>query len=108
MGVFGRFGWSTGRSNPFEQFYSIGLGGQGIIPTRHNDSFGIGYYYLNFSDGLPRILDMTAAHGIEMYYNIEITPWLHISPDLQVIFNPGGSTNGDAALVAGLRMRMLL
>jgi len=26
-----------------------------------------------------------------MFYNIEITPWLHITPDLQLIIDPGAS-----------------
>ncbi len=108
VGLFGRFGWSTGKANPFHQFYSIGVSGQGIIPTRDNDTCGLGYFYLNFSDGLPKILGINASQGIEMYYNIEITPWLHVSPDLQIIFSPGGNTDEDTAIVAGIRMRMLL
>ena len=28
----------------------------------------------------------------EVYYNIEIAPWLHIMPDLQVIVRPGAAS----------------
>jgi carbohydrate-selective porin OprB len=41
----------------------------------------------------------------EMYYNIEIAPWMHVSPSLQVITNPGGQDVGDA-VVAGIRMHI--
>ena len=38
-----------------------------------------------------------------------ITPWLHITPDLQVIVDPGGVTGPGArepAIVYGLRAQM--
>ena len=43
---------------------------------------------------------------METYYNIEITPWLHITPDLQVIVDPGGSDRHDVAVVYGLRAQI--
>ena len=105
IGVFGRFGWSTGESNPIAAFYSLGIGGQGIIPNRDNDTFGLGYYYVDMSDNLPSFLNITSEQGAELYYNIEITPWMHITPDLQVIIDPGGNDN-DVAVIYGLRMQM--
>ena len=105
VGLFGRFGWSNGRSNPIEQFYSIGIGGKGSIPKRDNDTFGIGYYHLNMSDDLPGLRH--SEQGIEIYYNIEVTPWLHISPDLQVVVDPGaGFGDRDVAIVYGMRAQM--
>ena len=44
-----------------------------------------------------------------MYYNIEVTPWLHVTPDLQVIVNPGGGfRDRDVAIVYGVRAQMSL
>jgi porin len=107
VGVFGRFGWSSGESNPIEQFYSIGVGGKGVIPERDNDTFGVGYYHANLSDDLPSSLGVHSEQGVEAYYNIEITPWLHITPDLQIIVNPGGGFGDrDVAIVYGLRTQM--
>jgi porin len=106
VGLFGRLGWSDGQVNPVETFYSIGVGGRGAIPSRDNDTFGIGYYYLDMSDDL-RPFGLTSEQGIEAYYNIEITPWLHITPDFQVIVDPGaGFDNRDVAIVYGLRSRL--
>jgi porin len=107
IGLFGRFGWSTGKSNPIEAFYSIGVGGKGILPERDNDTFGVGYYFTDISDNLPAILNVSAEQGVELYYNIEITPWLHIAPDLQVIVDPGGGFGDrDTAIVYGMRAQM--
>ncbi|MBI5762834.1 MAG: carbohydrate porin [Planctomycetes bacterium] len=108
VGFFGRFGWSTGESNPIEQFYSLGVGGKGMVPHRPRDQWGVGYYLMNMSDDLQSLLpSLQSEQGIEAYYNFEIMPWLHISPDLQVIVDPGaGFGNRDVSLVYGLRVQM--
>jgi porin len=110
-GVFGRFGWSPGEINPVASFYSLGVGGRGVIPTRDNDRFGVAYYMLNLTNDLPSLMHANAEQGVELFYNIEVTRWLHITPDLQVIINPGGDTGPgarDPSIVYGLRMQMNL
>ncbi len=106
LGVFGRFGWSPGELNPISTFYSIGLGGTGLIPTREKDRFGVGYYLMNFSNDIPGIIGLNAEQGVELFYNIEVTPWLHITPDIQVIIDPGRSDARDTAVVFGLRTQI--
>jgi porin len=107
IGLFGRFGTSDEGTNPIGQFYSLGVGGKGMIPSRDNDTFGVGYYYLHLSDELGPIVRrfVEDEQGVEMYYNIAVTPWLHVSPDLQVI-DPGKGRDSDTAVVAGIRMRI--
>ena len=75
IGVFGRFGTSDGKANPVAQFYSFGFGGKGMIPTREQDRFGIGYYYLKVSgelrDTLPTLLlkrfGLDHEQGVELF-----------------------------------------
>jgi porin len=58
------------------------------------------------SDGL-RSYGLHAEQGAELFYNIEVTPWLHITPDLQVIIDPtGGFGDRDVAIVYGVRAQM--
>jgi len=106
IGVFGRFGWARQDVNPAAHFYSFGVGGKGILPERDNDTFGIGYYYLDLSNDLPAMFH--SEQGVECYYNVQITPWLHVTPDIQVIANPGGTDAHDCALVWGIRVQMNL
>lgn len=106
FGLFGRFGYAREDVNPLAYFYSIGMGGKGLIPERPRDTYGVGYYYGDLSNRLPSILH--SEQGIECYYNIEITPWCHLSPDLQIVMDPGGTSEHDVALVWGLRLQMSL
>ncbi|MBA7479297.1 Porin B [subsurface metagenome] len=106
IGLFGRFGFSDGDVNPIEAFYSVGVGGKGMISGRDNDTFGLGYYYLALSDDLPRMIRSRAQdeQGVELYYNIEVTPWLHITPDIQII-DPARKAV-DTTVVAGVRVKI--
>ncbi|MDM8009144.1 MAG: carbohydrate porin [Phycisphaerae bacterium] len=107
FGLFGRFGWARQDVNPVAHFYSIGLGGKGLVPDRDRDTCGIGYYFADLSNRLPPT--MHSEQGVECYYNIEITPWLHISPDLQFVVDPGGGLDShDVAIVGGVRVQMSL
>ena len=105
VGIFGRFGLG-GEPNLFEQFYSFGVSGKGSVPTRDRDTWGIGYYHANINDDIPSAFGLNSEQGLETYYNIEITPWCHITPDLQFIIDPGGSSCNDVAIVYGLRMQV--
>jgi len=104
IGIFGRFGWGRGDVNAVEYFYSCGIGGKGILPGRDADTFGLGYYYADLSDEMPSMFHKEA--GVELFYNIEVTPNCHVTPDFQVIFNPGGTNDEDLALVWGVRLQI--
>ena len=105
VGIFGRFGYG-GEPNIFEEFYSLGVSGKGSIPTRDRDTWGIGYYCASITDDINPAFGLNSEQGVEMYYNIEITPWCHVTPDLQVIVDPGGSSKQDTAIVYGLRVQV--
>jgi len=90
FGIFGRFGVSDGNPNPMHFFFSFGVGGKGIIPCRPNDRFGIGYYYIDV--GNPKITTILGTreflrneYGFEAFYNFAITPWMQLTPDIQII-----------------------
>ena len=103
-GVFLMWGVNDEDTNPFQWSLAAGVGGKGLIPGRDNDVFGIGYFYNELEQGgvVDRTQDLRSGEqGFEIYYEAEITPWLHLTPDLQVI-RPGLGNN-DTAVVLGLR-----
>lgn len=101
----GDFGVSDGNPNPIHWFANVSLVASGLIRGRENDLFGIGYYHLGVS-GLPVLeaLGVGAENGFEAFYNAAVTPWFHVTPDLQVL-DPARQRVATALLV-GIRARL--
>ncbi len=105
VGLFGRFGVADDKTHPIEQTYNIGIGGKGIIPGRDKDTFGVGYFYLKLSDKLPSAFNLLDdSQGVEVFYNAEVLPWLHVTPDFQYI-DSGLQTN-DSAYIFGIMTKV--
>jgi porin len=104
VGLFGQLGISDGNPNALHWSFLVGLGGTGLVPGRSGDNWGIGYYYDSLSeylkDALAPIVRLRDEQGLEIFYNVKVTPWLSLGADLQVI-RPGLSS--DTAVLPGLR-----
>jgi porin len=119
FGLFGRFGASDGNPNPAKYFFSVGLGGKGIMASRPNDQFGIGWYYMNVGNPTFSVLGkahnlMRDENGFEVYYSYAITPWAMLSPDIQFVHPtqknspPVVGASVDDAIVMGIRLQINL
>jgi carbohydrate-selective porin OprB len=67
---------------------------------------GVSFWYNalsdEFKDLVRPVVDQRDTYGFELYYNIAINKWLHLTPDLQFIRN---EIKGDnLAVIPGLRM----
>lgn len=86
-GFFGEFGRSDGNPTRQEWAAYVGIGGTGLIPGRSGDRYGIGGFQNSLSDylvdGLSPLIHLRDEQGVEAFYNAAITPWLHVSADLQ-------------------------
>lgn len=117
LGIFFRFGVSDGKVNPVKYAYNVGVSGNGIVPGRPNDTFGIGWSRVELSDDLvPALrqrlnLGLDRGDAVEMYYNFAVAKSIGVSLDLQVV-NPaltkrptssGEIKNVDTAVIGGLR-----
>ena len=104
-GVFGNFGIADNNPSPVRWFASAGISGASMIAGREADSFGIAYFYLGVSNSLkdlaPTLLPLRDEQGVELYYNIAITPWCQITPDVQLI--TPFRDRADTSLLFGLR-----
>jgi porin len=109
LGFFGRVGFTPADRNFVNFYFDTGLSYKGLIPTRDNDTVGIGFGYAQLSNGARGSLTEEGASPIgaemviEFTYQAEITPWLVVQPDLQYIINPGGASDLNNALVIGGR-----
>ncbi len=118
IGTFFNFGASDGRANPIKYSYSLGLVGKGVVPGRPRDDFGIAWAQTEFSDNFVPFLRNSFGLGlnhedaVELYYSAAVTPWLTVSPSLQVIrsglnkaLDPSSNFNNlDTAYLAGIRV----
>ena len=119
IGMFFNFGAADGDTSPVKYSYATGIGGNGVIPGRPHDNFGVGWARTQFSDKFVPLLrqrfnlGLDKEDAVEMFYNAAITQWLRMSLDLQVIntglqktlSSDGNSLKGvDTAVVGGVRM----
>ena len=95
-------------SYPIRWSAVFGIGGTSPISGRKHDTFGLAYYYLGFSDDFKDVARVITPvrdeRGLELFYNVGVTPWLHITPDLQVITPILG--RAETSVVLGLRMKI--
>ena len=98
-------GLTDGDPNPIQWFANLSVVGTSPIRSRANDTIGVGYYHLGASSlSVLQTLGFGAENGVELFYNAAVTPWFHVTPDLQVI-DPSQRKNSTAVLV-GIRARL--
>jgi porin len=103
--------WYAGFADPENSIFESNVGGYveafGTFASRDNDRAGIGYFYSGVSKFLKQdlaALGLRDLQGGEVYYNAEITPWFHLTADVQVL-QPEFDRQ-DTALVLGLRGKL--
>jgi porin len=78
----------------------------GLIPSRPHDRVGFGGWWNGLSSNVKELVspvtELGNTWGLEMYYNYEITPWAHLSADLQLLQNQ--NKGDDFAILPGVRM----
>ena len=109
LGIFGSAGVSDGNPNPIKWTATFGVAGNGIVPCRPKDRFGIAYYYLALSDDLrsgPVLKNLLREdeQGVEMFYTVGLNNWWEITADLQVV-DPATTAN-STDVVLGMSTRL--
>ncbi len=103
LGLFFRYGNAKSERNDITNFWSFGLQYQGLIDGRDDDVLGIGFAHGTFSDLASATYTDDYESAYELYYSVQLAPWLIISPDVQYVINPGGDGSARDALVLGAR-----
>ena len=110
LGAFFRYADRHDDVFRFSRFLSAGLVYTGLVPTRDKDTAGFAIAQLRSSKPYKSRLDDQAGSETiyELYYAIQLTPWLVLTPDIQYIDNPGGTDANDVshAIAGGLRARV--
>jgi porin len=108
-GLFGRASISDANPTPIRYFLSLGVGGYSPIRYRQGDTFGVGWYYTGTSTEfgpLPRALfGPRPGWGLELFYNVQITPWMNLTPDFQIV-KPEAGAIARTAYIGGIRLNL--
>ena len=74
---------------------SVALIARGLLGSRQYDSFGMGFYYngisRNLRNSIGQLTDGTTVkneNGIEIFYDLAITPAINVTTGYQHIWNP--------------------
>jgi porin len=100
-------GWSVSDGNPsFGKFSGFAsLEATGMLFGRDKDRAGVGAFYSELSRDIKNlaspVVTLGDAWGVEAYYNFEVTPWFHLTGDIQVV--QGAVKADDAAVILGMR-----
>jgi len=105
LGIFTYMGLAPRNSSVINFYVDCGLNYKGLIPTRDNDVLGVGFAYGHLNNN-PQGNDESSNPGYEMVleatYQIVLTPWFSLQPDLQYVLHPSGTDIANA-LVLGAR-----
>jgi len=111
-GFFGQVSLADQGTSPVTTFFDVGLGGNGLIPSRPRDEFGLSYAYTDLSNVLKDNLDLLplggrlqVEHQFELFYNLYLTPWFQLTGDLQIL-RPNRPA-AETAVVPAVRLRLV-
>lgn len=109
LAFFSRYGADDRDVYKIQNYWELGLSCTGLVPTRDKDVTAFAFAQSILSKKYRQLLDRNAdAETVfEWYYRIEVTPWCHITPDLQFIKQPGGDTTDRDAVIGGVRVRII-
>jgi len=100
VGAFFRYAYADEAWRAFAQRAAIGAQLKG--PFSHpDDRIGVAGWW-----GDPNGKASRDEYGLELFWKLQLTGNLELSPDLQVIFDPARAPSRDAVFAGGLRLRL--
>lgn len=110
LGLFFQVGFADPDRNAFGSYFGFGGRYVGIIPGRDTDALNIGFltgqYSDDYQDSVPGLDSSESV--LETSYNIDVLPYLGLSPIFQYVWNPGSEPGLEDAVVVGLRAELAL
>ena len=123
LGYWAQGGWSEARMSTTNAGVSVGLGIDRPF-GREGDLFGIAYNWsrptdretssdqvrfvgLGYNDlfqSTPSTPSPRPQSLVEMFYRIQLTDSMQLTPDVQVVFDPASRNDTDTVVVLGLRL----
>ncbi len=109
-----RLGVADEDVNQIAGYYGAGLVYRGLFPGRDKDTIGVGFSTGVNSDKFRRAQELAGAPVTEretewvFLYSAQVNRWLRLQPLIQYYIDPGTDPGAANALVAGVRIAILL
>jgi high affinity Mn2+ porin len=109
VGFWARMGFQDPHVSQFNSAFSVGVTTSGSPIGRPNDAIGIAYGIAIPSGDYKEATGFSEIeHYIEIYYKFVVTgdgstTGFHLTPDFQLVANPGGDGSVHPVIVPGLR-----
>jgi porin len=103
--AFARYAWVDENVTAAAQHIGGGLMLKGTFAGREDDEAGIFVSHLFLSNAQDAGFDGDET-AFELYYRFNLTPFIHLTPDLQWVINPSGDPSIDDAVVGALRLEI--
>jgi len=104
LALFGRIVSAPSERNLIDVYVGGGVTSTGMIPHRPDDILAIGFAYTGMSDSVQGNPDgLTYEALMEICYTMQLKPGWTLKPDLQYIWQPGGTGAVGNATVLGVR-----
>jgi len=103
LGVWAQGGVAESTMSRTTAGFSVGLGVENPFgEASRGDLFGVAFNWSKPSDRMPVTLEEQSM--LEMFYRIQITGSCQLTPDIQVVFDPGARADSATSFVFGLRL----
>ncbi|WP_245391780.1 carbohydrate porin [Salinicola aestuarinus] len=104
-----------------DRYFALGAMYEGPFDARPQDDLGVGLAYLHVNDDVNDYVDYYNAtpagsltplpnqgheYNAELYYSVNLTPYLTVRPNLQYVVNPSAVDDVDDAWVAGTTLQV--
>jgi porin len=93
---FARYGYADGEAALMQNTFSAGIG----LQCKNRDVFGTG-----ISWGKPANSNMSDQFTSEIFYRLQLTEFLAVTPDVQFIVDPANNPNVNELAFFGIRLR---
>lgn len=101
LALFAQYGYAPSERTELSRYYGLGMTYKGLIPTRNEDTTGVGTAFARLSKRIKTMEDRAGETVLEFFHKFQITPWFAVQPDIQYIYNAGG--NERDAVAFGVR-----
>jgi porin len=104
LGVWAQGGVADEYMSPIEAEFSCGLGLEDPL-GRKGDLFGVAFNWSKPSKAIVALdSEISQQSMFEVFYRIQLTGSCQLSPDIQVVLDPGNRSGSSTPVIFGLRL----